>query len=536
MPTISPEISVKIAGLLKSMGKVSEQSISEAKKKYEGNGKTPLGILTYLLEDKKIAEDDLVTAVSRNYALRKVLLNEQAIKKDAISKVPKDFITQNEMIPFELNGRILKVAIFDPTKSILVGKLKSMTGCNIELYIAKPSNIDEALRYKTITELGSDGTEEKKKTTASQPVNPNLNVKLKVPTTKSGDENVVVDFVDQLLLEAFLSEASDIHIEVFRRGEANIRFRKDGVLQLQDQFKTVLMDNYNAVVTRLKIMSGCDISEKRLPQDGKLKFKNPKPKSEDDVDIDVRFSVIPAKEGERVVMRLLAAGPDLALEQIGLDPDDYDKLITAITAPQGMVLVTGPTGSGKSTLLDIIMGLLSPTKGALEIDGKIINQENNRSWQANIAHVPQTIFLTDSTIEKNIAFGIPNDAIDKNKVIEAAKQAQIFDFIETLPNKYQTSVGERGVQLSGGQRQRIGIARALYKEADIIIFDEATSALDAKTEEAVMSSIENLGRELTLLIIAHRITTLKNCSQIIELKNGEVVRSDSYKNIYKDLK
>jgi type IV pilus assembly protein PilB len=351
MPTISPEISIKIAGLLKSMGKVSDESISEAKKKYEGNGKTPLGILTYLLEDKKIAEDDLVTAVSRNYALRKVLLNEQAIKKDAISKVPKDFITQNEMIPFELNGRILKVAIFDPTKSTLVGKLKSMTGCNIELYIAKPSNIDEALRYKTITELGSDGIEEKKKTTVSQSVNPNLNVKLKVPTTKSGDENVVVDFVDQLLLEAFLAEASDIHIEIFRRGEANIRFRKDGVLQLQDQFKTVLMDNYNAVVTRLKIMSGCDISEKRLPQDGKLKFKNPKPKSEDDVDIDVRFSVIPAKEGERVVMRLLAAGPDLALEQIGLDPDDYDKLITAITAPQGMVLVTGPTGSGKSTTL-----------------------------------------------------------------------------------------------------------------------------------------------------------------------------------------
>ena len=347
MPTISPEISVKIAGLLKSMGKVSEQSISEAKKKFEANGKTSLGILTYLLEDKKIEEDDLVTAVSRNYALRKVLLNEQAIKKDAISKVSKDFIIQNEMIPFELNGRILKVAIFDPTKSTLVAKLKSMTGCNIELYIAKPSNIDEALRYKTITELSNEGSVDKKKNITSQKINP----KLRVPTTKSGDGNVVVDFVDQLLLEAFLSEASDIHIEVFRRGEANIRFRKDGVLQLQDQFKEVLMDNYNAVITRLKIMAGCDISEKRLPQDGKLKFKNPKPKSEDDVDIDVRFSVIPAKEGERVVMRLLAAGPDLALEQIGLDPDDYDKLITAITAPQGMVLVTGPTGSGKSTTL-----------------------------------------------------------------------------------------------------------------------------------------------------------------------------------------
>ena len=351
MPSISPEISVKISSLLKSMGKVSEEAIVEAKSKYDGNGKTPLGILTYLLEDKKIIEDDLVTVLSRNYALRKIILSEQIIKKDALAKVPKDFITQNEMVPFELNGRILKVAIFDPTKSTLVGKLKSMTGCNIELYITKPSNLDEALKYKTITDLGTEASEEKKKNTSSQPINPNLSVKVKVPTTKSGDENVVVEFVDKLLLEAFLSEASDIHIEVFRRGEANIRFRKDGVLQIQDDFKTALEENYNAIITRLKILAGCDISEKRLPQDGKLKCKNPTPKSDDDVDIDVRFSVIPAKEGERVVMRLLAAGPDLALEQIGLDPDDYDKLITAITAPQGMVLVTGPTGSGKSTTL-----------------------------------------------------------------------------------------------------------------------------------------------------------------------------------------
>ena len=151
------------------------------------------------------------------------------------------------------------------------------------------------------------------------------------------EKKMVVEFVDKLLLESFLSGTSDIHIEVFRRGEAQIRFRKDGVLQEQLQFKQFLMDNYNAVITRLKIMSGCDISEKRLPQDGKLQFKNPKPKNEDDLDIDVRFSVIPAKEGERVVMRLLAAGPDLGLEQIGLDKEDYDKLVAAIKAPQGMV-------------------------------------------------------------------------------------------------------------------------------------------------------------------------------------------------------
>jgi len=255
------------------------------------------------------------------------------------------------VLPFELTGRILKIALFDPTKSTLAGKIKSMTGCNIELYVAKPSNLDQALKFKNVVEATKEAVSTSQQNNKiTNPTRPNLNVK--VPNTKNtGDQNVVVDFVDKVLMEAFYSGTSDIHIEIFRRGEAQIRFRKDGVLQEQLQFKQTLMENYNAIVTRLKIMSGCDISEKRLPQDGKLQFKNPEPKSEDDVDIDVRFSVIPAKEGERVVMRLLAAGPDLGLEQIGLDPEDYNKLVTAITAPQGMVLVTGPTGSGKSTTL-----------------------------------------------------------------------------------------------------------------------------------------------------------------------------------------
>ena len=348
MPSINPEISVKISTLLKNSGKISEANFSDAKKKYEGNGKAPLGILEYLINDNLVSEDDIVAAVSRNYALRKIILTEQTVKKDAVKKLPKDFIMENEMLPFELNGRILKIALFDPTKSTLAGKIKSMTGCNVELYVAKPSNLDQALKFKAVIEA----TQENTSSASTQPKvsKPNLNVK--VPNTKTTDSgNAVVDFVDKLLNESFLSGTSDIHIEVFRRGEARVRFRKDGVLQEQLQFKQFLMENYNAIITRLKIMSGCDISEKRLPQDGKLQFKNPTPKNEDDVDIDVRFSVIPAKEGERVVMRLLAAGPDLGLEQIGLDKEDYDNLVAAITAPQGMVLVTGPTGSGKSTTL-----------------------------------------------------------------------------------------------------------------------------------------------------------------------------------------
>ncbi|WP_440678610.1 GspE/PulE family protein [Candidatus Pelagibacter sp. HIMB1611] len=348
MPSINPEISIKISNLLKSSGKLSEANFNEAKKKYDSNGKVPLGVLEYLIDDKLVSEDDIVSAVSRNYALRKTILTEQSIKKEAVKKLPKDFIMENEMLPFELNGRILKIALFDPTKSTLAGKIKSMTGCNVELYVAKPSNLDQALKFKSVIEATQDSqNNQAQKSSVSKP---NLNVK--VPNVKiTQGENAVVEFVDKLLNESFFSGTSDIHIEIFRRGEARIRFRKDGVLQEQLQFKQFLMENYNAIVTRLKIMSGCDISEKRLPQDGKLQFKNPQPKNEDDVDIDVRFSVIPAKEGERVVMRLLAAGPDLGLEQIGLDKDDYDNLVTAITAPQGMVLVTGPTGSGKSTTL-----------------------------------------------------------------------------------------------------------------------------------------------------------------------------------------
>jgi len=191
----------------------------------------------------------------------------------------------------------------------------------------------------------------------------------------------------------------------------------------------------------------------------------------------------------------------------------------------------GITGSGKTTMLDIIMGLLSPTSGTLEIDGQAITTCNNRAWQAHIAHVPQTIFLADSTIEENIAFGVPSNKINHNRVKQAAEQAQIADIIETWPKKYQTFVGERGIRLSGGQRQRIGIARDLYKQADVIIFDEATSALDNETEQAVMQAIESLSNDLTILIIAHRLTTLKNCEQIVELGDGGIKRIGSYQDI-----
>jgi ATP-binding cassette subfamily B protein len=177
----------------------------------------------------------------------------------------------------------------------------------------------------------------------------------------------------------------------------------------------------------------------------------------------------------------------------------------------------GKTGSGKSTLLDIIMGLIDPTSGGLYVDGVLVNSENKRSWQNQIAHVPQSIFLADASINENIALGVPKDEIDFNRVIMAAKQAELSSVIEGLPEKYHTVVGERGVRLSGGQRQRIAIARALYKQANLIIFDEATSALDGQTEDMVMNAINSLNKDLTILIAAHRVGTLNQCTQIIDL-------------------
>jgi ATP-binding cassette, subfamily B, bacterial PglK len=191
----------------------------------------------------------------------------------------------------------------------------------------------------------------------------------------------------------------------------------------------------------------------------------------------------------------------------------------------------GETGSGKSTLLDIIMGLLPPTSGKLIIDRQPINNQNNRSWQAHIAHVPQNIFLSDGSIEENIAFGIAKEKIDYQRVKKAAKQAQIAELIEDWKEGYQTFIGERGVRLSGGQRQRIGIARALYKEANVLIFDEATSALDGETEREVMKAIKNLGKEITVLIIAHRLTTLKECDKIVKLDKNRTIHKGSYREI-----
>lgn len=186
------------------------------------------------------------------------------------------------------------------------------------------------------------------------------------------------------------------------------------------------------------------------------------------------------------------------------------------------VAFIGATGCGKSTMADLVLGLLQPQRGQITVDGNALAGKQLRAWQASIAHVPQQIYLSDATIAENIAFGVTPKQIDMTRVQHAAKLAHIADFIEQRPLSYQEMVGERGVRLSGGQRQRIGIARALYKQASVIVFDEATSALDNTTEKEVMAAIEGLSHHLTIILIAHRLTTLQNADVIYEFHLGQV--------------
>jgi ATP-binding cassette subfamily B protein len=219
----------------------------------------------------------------------------------------------------------------------------------------------------------------------------------------------------------------------------------------------------------------------------------------------------------------LGSPPRLILNRINLEVRKGERI--------GLI---GKTGSGKSTLVDILMGLLSPTSGSVEVDSIRLNSHNVSSLMLLVAHVPQSIFLTDASIKCNIAFGVPEAEIDLVKVEHAIKSAQLTDLIDSLPDGINSIIGERGAFLSGGQRQRIGIARALYKNSQILIFDEATSALDAETENSVMNCIYNLDPSLTVIVIAHRLSTLKSCDRVVEIDSGRIKAIGAYEELIKN--
>jgi ABC-type multidrug transport system fused ATPase/permease subunit len=249
---------------------------------------------------------------------------------------------------------------------------------------------------------------------------------------------------------------------------------------------------------------------------------------------------------------VLSMGKDSAKEKIATYKIKLDNNITlkniSFTYPQKSEIVlqninlqiparkitafVGTTGSGKSTLADIIAGILQAQSGEIYIDNKLLDSQAVRSWQNIIGYVPQQIFLVDDTVRRNIAFGIEDEKIDENAVIHAAKMAQIDEFITSqLADGYNSHVGERGVRLSGGQRQRIGLARALYHDPQLLVLDEATSALDNATERSVMETINTLGGSKTIIIIAHRLSTVQQCQNIVLLKNGRVEAQGNYQEL-----
>ena len=205
-----------------------------------------------------------------------------------------------------------------------------------------------------------------------------------------------------------------------------------------------------------------------------------------------------------------------------------------LTIPlKSTVGLVGSTGCGKTTTINIILGLLEPQKGTLEVDGKVITEQNSRAWQRSIGYVPQHIYLSDDTVMANIAFGVEPKDINHDMIKKVSKIANLHQFVtDELPKQYQTTIGERGVRLSGGQRQRIGIARALYHNPKVLVLDEATSALDNQTEQEVMKAINNLNKKITIILIAHRLNTVKNCDIIYKLDKGQLISQGTYNELF----
>ena len=214
----------------------------------------------------------------------------------------------------------------------------------------------------------------------------------------------------------------------------------------------------------------------------------------------------------------------------GIEEPALNQLSMSIPVNK-IIGIVGPSGSGKSTIIDILLGLIEPQHGQLKVDNKVINTQNLRSWQNTIGFVAQSIFLSEGTIAENVAFGIPQDQINLDQVHRALNLAHLDDFLQSLRHGVHTKVGERGVQLSGGQRQRIGIARALYYKAEVLVFDEATSSLDGITEKMIMEAIHNFSGQKTIIMIAHRLKTIKKCDQIFFIDKGQVVDKGTYQEL-----
>ena len=326
---LSAVASEKIASLLATNGILSQDRLTKISVQCAQNKEK---IVPELLKKNYVKEEDIVKVISRNFAIKINDIKPEHIKPDVLKILPLEFIKKEKIVPCALEGGTLKLVIADPSKINFASKIKNFTKKNVIFTVTTFSNLDKIASSK-IWDIANSKIVTKPKTNT-------------VPI-QSGNINIV-ELVERIFQEALKDGTSDIHIEIFKDNVGQIRFRNDGIMEIQDELSQIISSNYVPVITRLKIMAGCDISENRLPQDGAITVKD---QSNGGIDCDVRFNVLPSKFGERVVMRLLRSTNVIGLDKIGIPMSELSKFIKAIESPQGMVLVTGPTGSGKTTTL-----------------------------------------------------------------------------------------------------------------------------------------------------------------------------------------
>ena len=336
MAAFSNDVAEKVLRVLQSANRLDTQKLAEVRKAgASSNG----DILEKMIRGKAIDEGLVHQVLSKAYALRRVALAPADLDQRALKSVPLRLIDDNRAIPFAIDQRFLRVGIVDPNSASLAGQFKAASNLNIEFQLITLSNFEALRRDQRVKSAIEAPPPEKPKKQQARP-----GAKPRRARFALDNEELVPEVCDHILHAALQSGTSDIHIEPFR-DIARVRFRIDGRLDVREEYSDYLLRHYLGVVTRFKIMADCDISEKRLPQDGgiTIKYKNE--------DIDFRFNVLPGKNGERIVMRILKGDPSLSLTKLGFSDVNYNNIIEAITAPQGMVLVTGPTGSGKTTTL-----------------------------------------------------------------------------------------------------------------------------------------------------------------------------------------
>ena len=330
------DVADRVLRILQASGQIDQEKMKEIMVQAESRSGRALTLVM-----KEMVDEELVmTVLSRAYALRRKNLSPEDVDVDALTSIPRKMVLDEHILPFAREGRFLRIGTVDPTKATLANQIKALSNQNVEFFLIKPSDFEacmEADAVKDAVEIVEIKQEEEAPVAAP--------VRRRKSAYDLDDASLVIKFVDDILQHSIDTDTSDIHVEPYREA-ARIRFRINGVLQAQDQFAEYLFHNYLAVVTRFKILADCDISEKRLPQDGAITFR-----TNDGEDVDTRFNVLPGKNGERICIRLLKGDPSLSIDKIGFKPTDLQKLVEAITAPQGMVLVTGPTGSGKTTTL-----------------------------------------------------------------------------------------------------------------------------------------------------------------------------------------